>query len=228
MLKLNKVVTEAPHSGPENKDLFLSRLSSFLPPDSLGSVMNAYALAKLAHMDQVREGGERYFEHPRSVALIGIDECRIKDPDIIAALLLHDVFEDSDYFGSRNPSIPYSVKKIRAQYKMASVWNDRVAEMVLAVSKPPLDNVEIQTKKDRYDVYEAQLKNASPEALIVKMCDRLHNLRTINFRSREKQFEVITETINEYMPIFQGAYDAYPEMTRYLLREMQLVMQKAA
>jgi len=219
------LVQESPHPVLENKDSFVTRLNFFLPETSLSSVMNAYALAKLAHDSQKREGGERYFEHPRSVALIGIDECGIRDPDIISALLLHDVFEDSEYFGSNSSDIPYSVKRQRAFNKISSVWNQRVAEMVLAVSKAPFDDIEVLTKKDKYDIYEHQLENASPEALIVKMCDRLHNLRTLSFRSKSKQTEVVTETLNEYMPIFKGAHSAYPSETEYLIAAMNSAMQ---
>ena len=219
------MVQETPHPVLENKDSFLTRLNLFLPETSLQSVMNAYAIAKLAHYSQKREGGERYFEHPRSVALIGIDECGIRDPDIICALLLHDVFEDSEYFGPNSSDIPYSVKRQRAFYKISTVWNERVAEMVLAVSKAPFDETEVLTKKDKYAIYEHQLETASPEALIVKMCDRLHNLRTLSHRPKAKQVEVITETLNEYMPIFKGPYNAYPTETEYLFTAMNNAIQ---
>jgi (p)ppGpp synthase/HD superfamily hydrolase len=87
--------------------------------------------------------------------------------------------------------------------RLALMFGPYVSEMVMSVTKPMIDGVEIKDKSDVKRVYLEQLRNASPEAIVVKMADRLHNLSTLHFRSHEDQVKVARETLDDYLPIFR-------------------------
>lgn len=186
--------------------------------------MFAYDLAKASHRTQKREGGDRYFEHIRSTALILMDECGIQDPDVLSAALLHDVIEDSTVFGSKNNNT-YSTRVKEAQYRVGKAFGDDAAEMVIALSKPAVDGMEIRNDDEAMKIYLENLSRASPETLLVKMADRLHNLRTQFDTSPEKQRRKITETKEKYLPIFEQALERYPNEARYLMDQMHQQIQ---
>ena len=71
-----------------------------MSPDNLKLVMKAYRMSKYGHRGQKRDSGERYFEHPKTVALIIAGEFKIYDHEVISAALLHDDVEDSFIFGN--------------------------------------------------------------------------------------------------------------------------------
>lgn len=137
----------APTSNKENRAMFLERLQD-MPEEVVESINFAYDLSKEAHRPQKRETGERYFEHPRSVALILMDECKIKDPDIISAALLHDSVEDSSMFAKT--SRPYSRWRHVARFRLGKSFNPEVAEIVIALTKPQVDGEEIRLKDEAH------------------------------------------------------------------------------
>lgn len=203
----------------ESKVEFLERLNGFGDEDR-ERVMFAYDLAKAAHRGQERDGGERYFEHPRAVSLILMDECQIVDPWIISASLLHDAVEDTIIFGSYH-KLSYSEWIRIARYRIEWAFNDDTADIILSLTQPKVDGEEILTKKDAEDKYFENLRNASSDAILVKMADRLHNLRTLNVVDAEKRKRKIEETTEIYYPIFEKVGEKYPEEYAYLQSQIE-------
>lgn len=186
----------------ENRRKFLNRVKG-LESESLRLVEFAYDVTKSAHRHQNRDGGvTRYFEHPRSVALILMDEAKVFDPDMIAAALLHDVAEDTSVFGT-NRGVGYSHWRVVAEWRITRAFNSRIARMVLDVSKAFPDGVELSTDAQAKEQYEANLRQAGSDSIIIKMVDRLHNLRTMDTITPEKRIRKVKETEDIYLDIFE-------------------------
>jgi GTP diphosphokinase / guanosine-3',5'-bis(diphosphate) 3'-diphosphatase len=203
----------------ENRQTFMARLSE-LPPADLIKIEFAYDLAKAAHRGQRRIGGERYFEHPRQATLILIDECGIRNPAIICATLLHDALEDTAVFGNPTNKSPEELEAYSKE-TIGRIFYPETAEIIFAVTEPYVDGAVIkndhEAKEDKY----RRLRENSQEALLVKLADRLHNLRTFFPKAGEKTPEVkIKETEEILIPIFVRAKDKYPENTSYLLQQI--------
>lgn len=168
----------------ENKATFFARLENKLSPSELAKVQGAYYLAKYGHRAQVRKETDgdgnplRYFEHVRRVAIAVMDECHQYNPDIICAALLHDALEDTD--------------DISAQV-IETFFGPAVARTVT-----------ILTKRD--DDYIARLfsisENDNQDVFIIKACDRLDNLRSLDEATREFQIKQLKETKYKYLPLF--------------------------
>ncbi len=203
----------------EDRSSFSLRISEFSPA-SQELVMYAYDFAKVAHHGQMREGGERYFEHVRNVALIMLDEFKIEDPELVSIALLHDAGEDSQIFGSTNGK-KNSDWREKASERIELLFGPRIAKSVLCITKPYIDEVEIKSKKEKNEFYHDQLLDGGSDSIIVKAADRLHNLRTLGFRSRENQIKIVNETRIEYYPLFQSISDIYPEQVAYLIPQME-------
>jgi len=147
-------------------------------------IQRAFDLAKEAHKDQKRMSGELYIIHPVSVAYI-LAEFRM-DVETIVAAILHDVIEDTD--------ISYeTVKKL---------FNQDIADLVDGVTK--IGRIDFQSKE------ESQAENLRKMILamakdirvvIIKLVDRLHNMRTLEYMKESKQIEKAKETLDIYAPI---------------------------
>lgn len=205
----------------ENREKFHERLKEYRE-DEVKTIDFAYDLGKEAHRPQRRDSGERYFEHVRSVAIILIDEAKVRDPDMIVSALLHDSVEDSALFGNSNQ--PYSQWKETSSYRLSKVFNPRVAEMVIILTKPKVDGQELKDKEQAHHFYIDNLKASSPETILIKMSDRLHNLRSLIGNTPEKQRKTIKETREVYWPIFEQVLEKYPEQGQHLLDEMDKQM----
>lgn len=206
----------------ENWDSFQERIvgSSLVDRRRLN---RAYQFSKYAHRTQRREGGERYFEHPRAVMLILYDECTVRDPEILIPALLHDAAEDSALFGN-STKMPFSEWREEARETLVLNFGEPIADAVLTVTKPTIDGTEILDKQQSDARYHQQLEGATPKALLVKMADRLHNIRTLRSTSREKQAKQIKETREVYLSLFERALQDYPDEAAYLLAQMQEAM----
>lgn len=206
-------------SPKENWDTFQARLKVFFPGDRT-KIEFAYQISKHAHKGQRRIGGERYFEHPRSVSLILLDECGVTDASVICASLLHDSLEDTAIFGNPTKLTPLTLTAFSTQL-ISRIFYPETAEMVQSLTEPYIDKVEVKDKKQAKAVKYDRLRNASKEALLIKMADRLHNLRTFFPKKGEKTpEEKITETQEILIPIFRRAAGKYPTQTQYLLEEI--------
>ena len=159
-------------------------LLSYLDEEKVFMVSRAYECAKKAHEGQFRRSGEPYIIHPLAVAkiLAGLH----MDHETLMAALLHDVIEDTD----------------TTKEDLAAEFGDAVSELVDGVSK--LTQIEFKTKA------EAQANNFQKMALamakdirviLVKLADRLHNMRTLGPLHAEKRRRIATETLDIYAPI---------------------------
>lgn len=141
-------------------------------------IESAYNLAKEAHKYQTRKSGLPYILHPLAVALIVVREMRQKDAAIICAALLHDVVEDTEY----------SIWDIRDRF------GDDVAFLVAAVTKP---------NKEQVDNFKHILSSLHGDVrvLILKLSDRLHNMRTLESMKPQKQWKIASETQFFFAPL---------------------------
>ncbi len=174
------------HSHKENKELFFERIAEIFPKSDARYklIEHAYDTAKKAFRLRKRDDGTRYFEHLRAAALIGIVYLRLRDANLIAAILLHDIIEDTPWTRDR----------------LAHEFNEDVADLVWWVSKPEISKV-LPTKEDVDRKYHRQLRNAPRRAIIIKMCDRLHNLITLWSQKIEKMRDKVVETRDHIIPL---------------------------
>ncbi len=185
----------------EDRKRFVARLARLKTSDRMDIEM-AYDIVKEAHRRFRRESGERYFEHLRNVALILIDECGIKEPDVVTSALLHDSVEDTPIFG--NIMLPEKEWRETARYRLKKIFDYRVADTVIALTKPRLNGEPTPGKRKIRDrAYMKQVAQGTPEAGIVKLADRLHNLRTLDSVSREKRERKIKETEEFILPLLR-------------------------
>lgn len=141
-------------------------------------IEDAFLLAKEAHKTQSRDSGIPYILHPLAVALITVKEMRQKGAAIVAAALLHDVVEDTDY----------TIDDIRARF------GDEVAFLVGAVTKP---------NKKQVDNFQHILGSVKGDVrvLLLKLSDRLHNMRTLSGLRPQKQWKIASETQFFFAPL---------------------------
>lgn len=209
----------------ENRARFQAKISAkkdgvgLISPQDQVEIMYAYDVAKTAHRIQKRDQGGRYFEHPRHVALILIDECQVFDRDLIIAALLHDTAEDTTVWGNgRGES--NSVWTTRVRERVSRQFGERVGNVVVDLTKPKIDGEEIKNSTQVDKVYHDRLSTTSIDSVLVKMCDRLHNLRTLGAVPKDKQARQIKETEEDLFPIFERVFEKYPEQAAVLLAHM--------
>ena len=166
-------------------------------PYDLEKITQAYKVAEKAHQGQLRTSGDPYITHPLAVASILLDYCM--DTDTICAALLHDTVEDTDV----------TLDELRKKF------GEDVALMVDGVTKiglVPLVSKEEQQAENIRKILMAMSKDI--RVIIIKLADRLHNMRTLAARPPEKQRKTSLETMNFYAPIAHrlGMSDVKEEM----------------
>ncbi len=193
------------------------------PPD-LERIDFAYDVAKVAHRGQKRDSGESYFMHPRRLVKILTNECQIYDSDLVVALLLHDTGEDSRIWGD----LRQGFEKWRATaYRRIVLCSEkpRVANLVIALTKPKVDGVTIKTKIDVVAFNTECLKAAGADGLFCKAVDRLDNLRD-SFRSDPaKRVHYVQETKEIYMPLFEEFLVGHSAAAPYLLNQIRKILE---
>ena len=160
-------------------------IKRYHPSDDLTMIKKAYQIAYDAHKDQKRKSGEPYIIHPLCVAIILAD--LEMDKETIAAGILHDVVEDT----------VMSLDELKAEF------GEEVALLVDGVTKLTqiswsMDKMELQAENLR-KMFLAMAKDI--RVIIIKLSDRLHNMRTLQYMKPEKQKDKARETMEIYAPI---------------------------
>lgn len=158
-------------------------LAPRITPEDMERVRKAYLLAKEAHAPQKRKSGEPYILHPIAVALIVAKELQL-DANTVITAFLHDVVEDT----------PYTVEDIRERF-----GND-VAGLVNVVTKQKKKTYQTTKQVDNYQQILASL-HYDIRAVMVKISDRLHNMRTLQSMRPDKQMKIAGETDYFYAPL---------------------------
>ena len=162
----------------------LMKIYEFYTGDERDMLLHAYDFAREAHRNQKRASGEPYFIHPCAVAEILIDLGL--DAETIAAALLHDVIEDT----------PVTEEDVRREF------GEGVLTLVSGVTK--LDKIVFKSQEEEEaenfrKIFIAMAKDI--RVIIIKLADRLHNMRSLNFLSKERQQKMARETLDIYAPI---------------------------
>ena len=174
---------------PPGYELFFAPLQVVLDPNDYEGIRFAYFASKYGHARQVRDDGSRYFDHPKSVAWIYIDELGGRDPRVIIDALLHDMSEDT---------------YLLSPYRTSLNFGAEVALDVRALTKLPRG-------KETTEEYLGRVIARGAWVILVKLCDRLHNLRTLGDRTEEKRKEQIRETQTYHLPMLIPALRACGE-----------------
>ena len=173
-------------------------IESYLDHKDVSRVREAYKFADQAHLGQFRSSGAPYITHP--IAVTEICAGWKLDADALSAALLHDVMEDQGI----------------AKLELAEKFNPEIAELVDGLSK--LDRLEFQSKaQQQAESFRKMLLAMARDlrVILIKLADRLHNIRTLDAVSPEKRRRVANETLEIYAPI------AHRLGLNALFREMQ-------
>ncbi len=160
------------------------KIYEFYTGEGRDMLLRAYDFAKEAHANQKRASGEPYFIHPCAVAEILVDLGL--DTATVAGALLHDVIEDT----------PHTEEEIRREF------GDEVLSLVSGVTK--LDRIVFKSQEEEEaenfrKIFVAMAKDI--RVIIIKLADRLHNMRSLNYLSEERQKKMAQETLDIYAPI---------------------------
>ncbi len=187
--QLNNEVKEvnALNFADERFEVLKESMLKYHDAENIELIQKAYNLAKESHKDQLRKSGEPYIMHPVEVAII-LSNLEM-DKESIAAGLLHDVVEDTEI----------------SLEELAKEFGKEIADLVDGVTKL----TQIKYTSDKLDVQAENLRkmflamSKDIRVIIIKLADRLHNMRTLQHMSREKQLEKAKETMDIYAPIAQ-------------------------
>ncbi|MEX0673957.1 MAG: bifunctional (p)ppGpp synthetase/guanosine-3',5'-bis(diphosphate) 3'-pyrophosphohydrolase [Gaiellaceae bacterium] len=165
-------------------DELLADISAYNPRTDKELIARAFAFAERAHEGQTRRSGQEFIHHPFAAAKI-CAELRLDD-ETIAAALLHDVVEDTEL----------ALDEVRSEF------GDEIARLVDGVTK--LTRVQFQTREQAEAENYRKMIVAMAEdvrVILIKLADRLHNLRTIEYLGRQKQVQKAKEALEVYAPL---------------------------
>lgn len=162
----------------------INKIKAYHPSNDLSIIDKAYTLAKIAHENQLRRSGEAYIIHPLQVAIILSD--LEMDRETIVAAILHDVIEDTWY----------------SYDDISKLFGEEIALLVDGVTK--LDKLNYSSKEEAQaenyrKMFLAMAKDI--RVIIIKLADRLHNMRTLKYMPPQKQKEIAQETLDIYAPL---------------------------
>ncbi len=178
-------------------EFLFHELSGYLKPEDISQLQNAYLFSQSAHSGQYRKSGEPYISHPLAVASI-LGKLHL-DTQTLTAALLHDVMEDTQVSKS----------------EISNRFGTAVADLVDGVSK--LDKIEFQTHADaQAENFRKMLLAMARDVrvILIKLADRLHNMRTLEAMRPEKRRRTARETMEIYAPIANrlGLNNIYQEL----------------
>jgi len=165
-------------------DLLIQEISAYLKPKDVSHIREVIEFSRVAHQGQMRHSGDPYITHPIAVARI-LTPLHI-DAQAIVAALLHDVVEDTDV----------TLEEVTAKF------GKPVADLVDGLSK--LDKIKFETREDaQAENFRKMLLAMARDVrvILIKLADRLHNMRTLGAMSREKSERIARETMEIYAPI---------------------------
>ena len=169
---------------PVTIDTIIDAVKSYSPKANLDLIRRAYELAKKAHEGQTRVSGEAYIIHPLHVAQI-LTQLHLDDVTISAALL-HDVVEDTIYTNEQ----------------MKEMFGDEVAMLIDGVTK--LGRLQYKSKEEaQLESYRKMFLAMAKDirVIMIKLADRLHNMRTLKYMREDKQKRIARETTEIYAPL---------------------------
>jgi len=172
---------------PPGYELFFAPLEVELEPNDLEMIQCAYFLSKYGHAKQVRDDGSRYFDHPKGVAWIYINELGGRLSRAIVGMLLHDLSEDT---------------YLLSGYRIARNFTPEIALDVRAMTKLP------KGKEDTAAFLRRNIEQG-PYSILGKLCDRCHNNRTLGTCTEEKRARQIEETVTYHLPMLVPALKAH-------------------
>jgi len=162
----------------------LDRVSTYAPDADLDVIMRAYLFSAKAHAGQFRRSGEPYLTHPLAVA--GILTKMSMDVDTIATALLHDTIEDT----------------LVSQETLSEIFSPEIGELVDGVTK--IGKLQFRSKQEaQAENFRKMLLAISRDirVILVKLADRLHNMRTLDSMREDKQARIARETMDIFVPI---------------------------
>lgn len=162
----------------------LEKASAYLKENDLKRIREAYDFAEQAHSGQLRKSGEPYIHHPLAVAEILVN--MNMDTTSIIAALLHDVVEDTTV----------SLETVREKF------GETCAMLVDGLTK--LEKIKFKTKEEQQNENYRKMFVAMAQdirVILIKLADRLHNMRTLKYQSEENQRRIADETLEIYCPI---------------------------
>ncbi|SMG08666.1 RelA/SpoT family protein [Paenibacillus aquistagni] len=165
-------------------DQLLTKASTYIKEPDLDRIREAYEFADKAHYGQVRKSGEPYILHPLAVADIVVS--MQMDPTSVVAALLHDVVEDTSV----------SLEEVREKF------GDTCAMLVDGLTK--LERIRFRSKEEQQNENYRKMFVAMANdirVIVIKLADRLHNMRTLKFQSEESQRRIAYETLEIFCPI---------------------------
>ena len=185
-------------------DELVERIRKYHPEDDMELVRRAYAFAEKAHAHQVRKSGDPYFCHPCAVAVILAD--LMLDASTIAAGLLHDVVEDCEGVTSE---------------MIGQEFGQEIELLVDGVTK--LNQLDFSSREEAKaetlrKMFLAMAKDI--RVVLIKLADRLHNMRTLKFKAPDRQRAIAQETLDIYAPLAHrlGVYTIKWELEDLSLR----------
>ncbi len=225
----DKILTsQYPENWEQFENLFIKHYPLFTPGWTM--ISNAYRLAKYAHREQVRAGGEKYFSHPRAVASMPMTMYEIYSPVMIAGLLLHDAPEDSELpfprvqyrHDERDIMYPYSIWAREAHRFLSRLVGSESSNFAITLTKPHIEGIEIKSETEALGRYLEKLKKANDEIKLGKMFDNLHNMRSLKALSESSQRKQINKSRELYRPIFESIIEdpKYGEFAADLLDQI--------
>ena len=177
-------VLEAGERHQELIDELITTVAAYNPDVDRDLLARAFHFAAVAHEGQQRRSGEDFINHPWGAAKI-CAELRL-DEETIAAALLHDVVEDTDT----------DIKEVRAEF------GDEIAQLVEGVTK--LTRIQFQTREQaEAENYRKMIVAMAQDVrvILIKLADRVHNMRTIEYLGKQKQIQKAKETLEVYAPL---------------------------
>ncbi|MDE7191954.1 MAG: bifunctional (p)ppGpp synthetase/guanosine-3',5'-bis(diphosphate) 3'-pyrophosphohydrolase [Clostridia bacterium] len=163
---------------------FINKVQENYNESHAEKIIKAYYFAKTAHAGQKRQSGEEYFIHPNAVAEILIDLGL--DCDTVVAALLHDVIEDTEYTAD----------------DISQMFGPVVLSLVQGVTKLGKLNFKSKLEEQAENLRRMFMAMSNDiRVIIIKLADRLHNMRTLSFKDEEGQKRIAQETLDIYAPI---------------------------